>query len=394
MRASFGRRFRTAAAVLCTAASGIGIWQGCSVYDASLLLYPDGGSEASSDVTQPPDAGDGCNHATWPGRPDASDDAPDDVELYQAIRTLDFGAGDGGAAPTKVVGYDLDGVCTCPGLDTCKPFGEAGTQCDLEGGVDNSGGALIKEFSGSTNFFDQGYINSQIAAGVFGAIFRVQKYNGQANDTNVQISIFVSNGTEGAGTDAGPSIPTFQGNDVWTIDPGSLLGGTITDAGPVPNVAYDLNAYVNDYTLVANISDMPLAIGAATGEGLVTIDLTDAVVVAKLAPLGNGTFSATGTVTGRWESRKLLTALQVLHDPFDFDASLCGSDTIYQLLKDRICNDQDIASNLLDDNKGAPCSALSIAFAFESVPAKYGSVFAKPDAGSGCGPQWTDQCGP
>ncbi len=161
----------------------------------------------------------------------------------------------------------------------------------------------------------------------------------------------------------------------------------------MPVVAYDLNAYVSNYTLVGNISDMPLAIGAATGEGLVTIDLTGAVVTAKLTPFGNS-FQTEGLVTGRWEAKKLLTALAVLHDPFDFDASLCGDDPIYQLLKPRICGFQDIAGNVLDDGKGAPCNALSLGFAFKTVPAKFGSVYSPPDAGRGCGAQWTDQCQP
>jgi len=392
MRASF----RAACIVFGVGGAAVAIWQGCAVYDESLLLSPDsGGGDATPDSNVTPDSGDGCNHVRWPARPVADDDGgTGDLDLYEALETLDFGAGDGGAPSMKLIGYDLDGICTCPGPDSCKPFGDAGTQCDQEGGIDNAAGGLIKEFSGAGNFFDQGYINQQIGAGVFGALFRVQKYNGLANDTNVELSIFVSNGTEGAGSDAGPTIPKFDGTDVWTIDPTSLLGGTITDAGPVPVVAYDLNAYVSNYTLVANISDMPLAIGAATGEGLVTIELTGALVVAKLTPLGNGRFSATGTVMGRWESRKLLTALQVLHDPFDYDASLCGGDTIYQLLKGRICSEQDIAGNVQDDGKGAPCDALSIAFDFQSVGAQPGSVFGKPDGGSGCGPQWTDQCGP
>jgi hypothetical protein len=386
MRASL----RTVYAGLCTVATAIAVWQGCSVYDSSLLVPGDGGSDAASDVAAP-DGGNGC-HMTWPARPAADDDASTpDLDLYEALESLDFGGGDAGA---KVIGFDLDNTCTCPGPDTCTPFGDSGTQCDLEGGVDNSAGTLIQEFSGASNFFDQGYINGQISAGVFGAVFRVQKYNGQANDTNVELSIFVSNGTQGAGTDAGPAVPKFDGTDVWTIDPASLLGGTITDAGPVPLIAYDLNAYVTNYTLVGNISDMPLAIGAATGEGLVSIELTDAHVVAKLTPFGNGKFAATGTVTGRWESRKLLTAMQVLHDPFDYDASLCGTDSIYVLLKERICGDQDITGNVQDDNTGAPCNALSLAFNFMSTPAKYGAVFAKPDGGGGCGAQWTDQCGP
>ncbi len=210
----------------------------------------------------------------------------------------------------------------------------------------------------------------------------------------MELSIYVSNGTQGAGTDAGPAVPKWDGNDLWTIDPASLLGGTIGTSGPVPVVAYDLNAYVSDYTLVGNISDMPLAIGASTGEGLITIDLTGGLVMAKLEPLGN-TFQVTsGIVAGRWETRKLLTAMQVLHDPFDFDASLCGTDTIYQILKGRICGLQDIATNVLDDGKGAPCNALSLSFGFTSLPAKYGSVFAPPSSGFGCGASWTDQCGP
>ena len=365
------------------------------MYDASLLL--DGGSDAASDVAPEGggEGGDGCNHARWPARPLADDDASvQNLEVYNALSFLDFGLTDGGTAKGATMGYDLDSICTCPGIDSCNPFGDSGTQCDTEGGIDNSAGALLQEFSGATNFFDQNYINNQLGAGIFGALFRVRNYNGQANDTKVELSIYVSNGTEGAQT-GNPAVPKGDGTDQWTIDPKSLLGGTIMpDGGPVPNEAYDLNAYVSNYYLVGNISNMPLAIGAATGEGLITIDLTGAIVVAKLEAVGN-TFRATqGIVTGRWESKKLLTSLQVLHDPFDFDAALCGTDQIYGLLKTKICGLQDISSNVLDDGKGAPCNALSLAFAFQSVPATYGSVFA-PDASTfGCGPLWNDQCGP
>jgi hypothetical protein len=387
---------RLVASGVAVAALASGVWEGCSIYDSSLLLDAatpdDGGSDV---VTPPPDAGDGCNHARWPARPTADDDASvQEIEFYNALSLLDFGTSDAGVAKGAAIGFDLDGICTCPGPDSCNSFADSGTQCDEEGGIDNSAGALIQEFSGSSNFFDQNYINGQLASGIFGALFRVRHYNGQANDTAVELSIYVSNGTEGAQSGT-PSVPKGDGTDHWTIDPSSLLGGTIApDGGPVPREAYDLNAYVSNYYLVGNISNMPLAIGAATGEGLVTIDLTGAIVVAKLEPVGN-TFRATsGIVTGRWESKKLLTSLQVLHDPFDYDASLCGSDQIYGLLKSKICGLQDIASNVLDDGKGAPCNALSLAFAFQSVPATYGSVFAPDASTGGCGPLWTDQCGP
>ena len=384
--------FRKTAGILCAVPfATIAIWQGCAIYDSSLLGSNEGGSPEASAESSVPDAGDGCNHTRWPDRPDAdSDSSVTDIEFYNAIELLDFGTDDGGTPAAE--GFDLDSVCTCPGPDSCTVFPEAGTQCDYEGGVDNALGALVKEFSGATNFFDQDYINQGISAGVFGALFRVRKYNGQANDTNVEVSIFVSNGMSGADTDAGPSIPKFDGTDIWTLDPDSLLGGSIGDAGPSPITAYDLNAYVSNYTLVGNISDMPLAIGAADGEGLVTMDFSGALVVAKLVPSGN-TFNATGFVAGRWETKKLLTAMQVLHDPFDFDASLCGQIRFINCLKGRICDAPDISGNVLDDGKGAPCDALSLGFGFKSTSAGYGNVFAKPDSGGGCGPQYTDECG-
>jgi hypothetical protein len=387
--------FRTVM-VACTgfAAVGLAIWQGCAVYDTSLLLDASP-SDAASDINVLPDAGDGCNHRTVPGRPAADDDAStDSLDFFNAIQYLDFGAGDGGVTgPLEILGYDLDGVCTCPGPDSCIVFPDAGKQCDYEGGVDNSAGTLIREFAGA-QFFDQAFINQGIGQGIFGALFRIEGYNGQANDTKVSIYIFTSNGTQGVGTDAGPMLPQFKGNDTWTLDPSGLLGGVIGDAGPTPPSAYDLGAYVTNYTLVANISDMPLAIGAGNGIGLVTIELSDAKVIAKLTPFGNGQFQASGTVTGRWETRKLLTSLQVLNDPLQVDASLCGADSTYQLLKPRICGYQDIAKYASEDETGAPCDALSLGFNFTSVPAKYGSIVAKPDGGGGCGPTWTDQCGP
>lgn len=376
------------------AALACGAWEGCSIYDSSLLI--EAGTDGGGDVVTPPppDAGDGCNHARWPARPVADDDASvQDMEFYNALTFLDFGVSDGGTAKGVALGFDLDGICTCPGPDSCSPFTDAGTQCDQDGGIDNSAGSLIQEFSGASNFFDQAYIDKQIAAGVFGAIFRVRNYNGQANDTKVELSIYVSNGTEGAQYGV-PTPPKNDGTDRWTIDPNSLLGGTLLpDAGPVPREAYDLNAYVSNYYLVGNLSNMPLAIGAANGEGLVSMDLAGAVVVAKLEPSGSS-FRATGVVAGRWESKKLLTSLQMLRDPFDYDASLCGADPVYGLLKTKICGLQDIATNVLDDGKGAPCSALSIAFGFQAEPATYGSVFGPDASVGGCGPQWTDQCGP
>src|SRR6185295_14262252 len=129
--------FRTLTiAFVTTPAVALAVWQGCSVYDASLLVPADSGG---SDVAEagPPDTGDGCNHTRWPARPSADDDASvQNIEFYNALQILDFGVGDGGAG--KIVGVDLDNICTCPGPDSCNPFQDSGTQCDDEGVVDDS----------------------------------------------------------------------------------------------------------------------------------------------------------------------------------------------------------------------------------------------------------------
>ena len=368
---------------------GLAIADACAIYDTSLLLPGDGGPEAAVDGGT--SDGNVCGAASWPARPDKDDPSTKDFEFYEAIKSLDFGAGDAGVIPSY--GFNLDGMCTCPMAESCKPLGSDGggppKHCDDEAGVDNSGGALIRQFSSSAGFFDQGFINTKIAEGVFGALIRVRGYNGQANDTKVELSVYVSNGTEGI-QQGNAAVPKLDGNDKWTIDPVSLLGGTIPDGGvPVPN-AYDLNAYVRDGFLVANL-DFPLAIGAGTGEGLVTVELSGSVIVAKLEPY-QGAFRANGIVGGRWPTTKLLKSIAVLHDPFDYDASLCGTNGTYQALKPKICGYADITKNPLEDGKNAPCDSVSIGFAFESTPAKFGSVFGKTDSGAPCGVQWTDEC--
>src|SRR5438067_9987578 len=120
-------------AFVTTSAMALAVWQGCSVYDESLLMPGDGGGDVGSDAG-PPDTGDGCNHTRWPGRPSADDDASvQNIEFYNALEILDFGVGDGGVG--KIVGVDLDNICTCPGPDSCNPFVDAGMQCDDDGGV-------------------------------------------------------------------------------------------------------------------------------------------------------------------------------------------------------------------------------------------------------------------
>lgn len=364
-------------------ASGVVVASACVVYDSSLLVAADAGPtiDAGADV-------DLCKAPGWPQRPDADDPSTGpDVEFYNALSFLDFNASPDAGPPS--IGFNLDGFCTCPQAESCKPGDAAPQHCDGTNGLDNSGAALIRQFSSQNGFFDQTYINDQVALGVFGALLRVRGYNGKANDTKVELAVFQSNGTEGIQQGL-PTKPKLDGTDQWTVDPSTLKGGAIPDGGSPVAIYEDPNAYVRDGVLVGTLN-FPIAIGAGNGEGLVTIELSGSIVAAKITPQGSS-FKTKGVIGGRWPTRKLLTALQVLRDPFDKSQHLCGTDPIYAVLKDRVCNFADISSNLLEDGKNAPCDSLSIGFGFESVPAVYGKTWPKPDSGLPCGAQWTDDC--
>ncbi len=375
--------------VLGSVSASIGWAAGCSVYDSSLL----------GDVAEAgkPDAGDagapdtGCPHFRWPDRPTADDPGADVPAFYNAVVSLDFGVREDGGPP-PLLGYDLDNFCTCSGEpESCRALNEAGPpHCDLQSGVDNAGLTLVRQFSAFPGFFQQDYINQRVQGGFYGAILRIAKYNGKANDTQVEVAYFPSNGTVGI-AQGFPAQPKYDGNDQWTIDPDSILGGVIPDGGdPAPKYV-DQSAYVAGNVLIANLS-FPIAVGASANDNTLTIDLAGAVVTAKLVPAMGAFKTNEGMIAGRWTTTKMLTSLQVLHDPFNTMDRLCGTNGTYLLIKGKICQSADIASNVLEDGKNAPCGALTVGMSFTSSLAKINGTFPRGDAGTPCGPQWVDNC--
>jgi hypothetical protein len=377
---SVGSRWRRAAAALGALAAtagvvGVAAWVGCSIYDPSLLLPaqqeggPDvavetGGNEAAPDA---PDAPAPCPEVFPPPRPAADDPSNADNQTFiVALHTLDLGIRtDGGAAP--LYGYDLDQVYTCcdGGLPSCKAPVAGNTHCDELGGRDNSGGQLI----GDLGLLDPGQFNSdtisqQLQQGLYTILVQVQDYNGQPNDTQVVAALYASGGIEPAGDAA--AVAKWDGTDVWAIDQSFVLGAP--DASPILPNHYDAHAYVSGGVLVMQVA-FPISLGSsATG---ITISLTGGVITGSVVPSG-GTFKlANGQLAGRWNASGMLQAVQALTLG---GAPVCPGTVYYVGVKSQICAAADIMTDLTQDNKGATCDALSVAFGFTADPAHIGDV--------------------
>jgi hypothetical protein len=336
--------------------------------------------DAAIDAAEDAGVDSACRRATWPARPSAEDTASVD-EIVFAAESIDVAAPDGGTAP---IGYDLDGVCTCPEPSSClRPLG-AKPVCDEpdSGGIDLGGTEFLEQAlsvaGGSVR------TTAQINRGDRGLLFRLKNYNGTADDKRVEFAIFLSGGNEGAQSGT-PMIPKRDGTDAWTVDPKSLFGGV----GPPYRPLYvDPDAYVSEGTLVASIK-FPLSLST------VVMRLEAATLTAKVTRVGTGYRLDEGHVVGRWATRDLLTALDTIADPTGAPGTgLCGDSGLYQQLKENICGAVDITADPLLDNKGAFCNALAVRVLFTAGPAKLGALFGLAAGLHRCGDQWTDECVP
>lgn len=339
----------------------------------------DAGVEAAVDASGVDAADAGCARSRWPDRPTA-DDGPGDIEIINALTTFGTEA-DPDAGPATVRGYDLDGVCTCPEAESCKTRAGARTQCDEPGGVDNAGGQLLTTVAALVD--TKANANQRLRSGDYGFVIRVRGYNGGANDPQVEVAVFMSNGADGIQDGGIPPRPNYDGNDLWTIDPKSLAGGT----GPpyVPKFV-DAKAYVTNHVLVAT-ADFPLRLGPR-----MSVDLVGSVITGTLTKDAVGYRIDDGIIAGRVEARSLLTNLAPISDPFIVGGFLCGDSVTYKDVKTKVCETTDIVSDLKQDNTGAPCDAMAISAHFTSSTARMGTVFGLPDPATPCGAAWVDDC--
>jgi hypothetical protein len=427
---------RTAVVVALVPTLLLGLWQGCNVYNSSLLLPGDGGSPGDgrpgdggpADVASPgPDAEAGPSTclAKWPVAPLADDPSSETFSWVVAMQSVDVGANpDAGpildsSAPVSPIGFDLDNDCTCctaAGI-ACPTGGScigSGVVCDDDAGRDH---VALKIFAALPSA--SAAVNAGMLAGQFSILLQISEYNGTPNDANVTVGLYVSNGLNGV-QDGGAVMPNHDGTDQWTVDSHYLqttgVGQTPTDGTQCTGTSacqpqyVDKGAWVTNGVLVAQPSGtsgtLPLTFGYRANIGGALMKLNNAIVSGTLqaVTLDGGQKAwkiVNGSISGRWPSAQLLGNLATLPNPNVDGSYLCGTDPelagSYRTVKAFVCSEQDIMSQTNLDNTMATCDALSMSFGFSAEPALLGPVYTvnAPPA-SGClssdGGLWVDKC--
>ncbi len=287
------------------------------------------------------------------------------VDILAAMESVTYSAASDAGAP---LGFDLDGVCVCPGPPSCKSIPPVQTHCDLPGGRDISGNNFLDLFETFLHVSGQGDINSSIAAGKLGLIIYITDYNAAENDTQVGLAAFVSSGILTDPDGGSPIPPKWDGNDVWDIDPRSTGGVKETADGGfiyLPKFITTMG-YVANRTLVAELSRIDLGLGAGT------LSMTGAVFTASIVSDTSGGYRLQGQLAGRASTASILTSAAAFRDPIDKTKFLCGDDPTIQTYRKQICGAADLATDPAMDGKGAVCDAISMAIGFTALSAQLG----------------------
>lgn len=339
----------------------------------------DVGTMDTSTASDAGDAGDaGCANARPPSRPQPSPSTDGgSTTVVAAIASFDLADKNDAKRPSRA-GYDLDQLCTCPGLRACVPKSGGGI-CDLPLGVDNAGGDWLL---GLSNAVGNGGIGGGVLTGADGLLIRIRNYNDELDDDLVEVAFFDTFGFEGLQPDAGASAGALKrdGTDRWTVDAKSLIGGT-----PYLPVAADNRAYVRGGVVVAELR-FPLRIGTFT------FPIAAGYMTAKLVKKPVGYALVDGIFSSRLNASDFLTSFENVPSGLPGPGFVCGSDPYYASLRDTLCRVLDLPTDPNTDGRETSCDAVSLILNFTADPAVLGDVISRPPRVRPCGDTWVGKC--
>ena len=328
---------------------------GCSVYDSTLV------DEGSASV---------------PDRPPASTSSPEDsVEAVFALRNVSL---DQSGDRWRTVGLDLDGMNTVSIDDPAECVAANGNPAlDGNKGIDNAFGQHVLPAVSSLIACLEDNIALKQGLGFGTVLVRLREWNGTPNDAKVDISVVSAvdgtslddvaglewGGADGAtlmqpgGTVEAPP-PDWDGEDIFFVDPASLVAGDLDR----PNV-WQSDAYVSKGRIVLPV-DTAATFTFLTGPGSFSISI-EGFLLGDISEDGQ-TFTK-GLLAGRFSAGQLVATLAPL--------GICDEslrETVVALLTDNL--DLRVDKNL--GGPDDPCTATGVAFAFQAIRARLATTVA------------------
>lgn len=379
----FLARISTIAAV--SAALG-GALAHCQSFDraeyARLTGRSDGGAEAAVDASRD-GGGDGgpstcaartrevspgCSLAIVPTLPPGLPNVIGDTKVF-VLRRLSLGAG--GAWMT--IGHDRDGLCTS---STGNDGGAPSVACrsplvlsDGQNGRDNAFGSVIGQVGVFGGAFNESDLNASIENGKATIGLRLRDFGG-ANDGAMTVEMLPLYGGHAMGSTT--AAPRWDGSDTWGINRNLAY----TSNGRTVRIT-STDSFTSCGTVVMPFPNTaPLYFENDRIRSQLT--LTDIRLVGQLDPRGNLT---TADMSAIWSNTVIFDDLRT----FGACRELLSANEWMTLLLG-LSASLDITSTGAP-NPAAECSAMSIGFRFELVPATLtGDVDPPP-------PAITDPCG-
>ncbi|MDH3200518.1 MAG: hypothetical protein OEM15_06460 [Myxococcales bacterium] len=342
---------------------------GCNVYDSTLV------EQGSAGV---------------PDRPPESTSSPEDnVEAVFALRNVSL---DQSGDRWRRVGLDLDGMNTASVDDPAECVAANGNpSLDGDKGIDNSFGQHVLPTVASLIACLEDNIALNQGLGFGTVLVRLREWNGTPNDAKVDVSVLSAvdgtslddlSGLEWGGANGatlmqqGGSVeappPDWDGEDFFFADPASLVAGDIDR----PNV-WTTDAYVSKGRVVLPV-DTSATFTFLTGPGSFSISV-EGFLVGDISEDGQ-TFTK-GLLAGRFSAGRLVATMLPL--------GICDEslrETVVGLLTDNL----DLRIDKELGSPGDPCTATSVAFAFQAIRARLATTIApvplpvpEPCAGGG-----------
>jgi hypothetical protein len=335
----------------CTIVYPLGDYRSSKPVDAGST--DDGAALLDSAADSEP-AACGRNIPTRPTGPNA----PNAGELFFALNALEAG---NDLTNLPFERYNLDGLCTCPGLSACVPPQGERDFCDQARGVDNAGGAFLEDLFRLTG--SKKTLTERLRGGSSALGLRLRNYDGTPNDTNVEAMVIP---LVGIGNDIPPKWDGTDErlpNEYWLVN-----------KDPLVSKIFDPNAYVRNGVLVMNFSgDFPISD--------LVLKLTDAKIVGKL----EGGRLVEGHLLGRITGNDTLRALSRFPNPSKADSGTCDG-LIFDTLRDRICKSRDLPADPKKDGLDSPCESLSLSLRFTTQNFVPGIPMLEAPLAYDCGP--------